>query len=402
MLNRTPPNKPPSTSNVIQSYRKRRMQRGPLLVYGAVALVVIGLILLVVWLMGPNQPLGAMFATETPTVTVTSTPTSTNTPTMTATVTETPTITFTPTPSEPFPYTIVENDTLPALAERFNLGDDGVLLILDYNPVIMENGGIYFVGQTIIIPPPGTLRATATPIPPNLPRGTRVEYSVLPGDTLAGIAAKFNSKTEDIITLNDLEDANALLVGQVLEIPVNLVTATATLPPTSTPVTPTVAGQTPQAVATTPAPASGGGTPAACAPTQNETFVTGLLTLINNARTSSGLAVLTINQKLAAAANAHATDMLCKNYLSPIGLDGSTAKSRVAAQGYTATVVVENLYALHPAFGMSPQVAFDWWNKNAEYRGNMLNPDVTEVGIAYVADENTLFGAYFVVTFAKP
>jgi len=94
--------------------------------------------------------------------------------------------------------------------------------------------------------------------------------------------------------------------------------------------------------------------------------------------------------------------MLCKNYLSPIGLDGSTAKSRVAAQGYTATVVVENLYALHPAFGMSPQVAFDWWNKNAEYRGNMLNPDVTEVGIAYVADENTLFGAYFVVTFAKP
>lgn len=65
MLNRTPPNRPPSTSNVIKSYRKRRMQRGPLLVYGAIALVVVGVILLVVWLMGPEQPLGAMFATDT-------------------------------------------------------------------------------------------------------------------------------------------------------------------------------------------------------------------------------------------------------------------------------------------------------------------------------------------------
>ncbi|NTU57280.1 MAG: LysM peptidoglycan-binding domain-containing protein, partial [Anaerolineales bacterium] len=228
MLNRTPPNKP-STSNVIQSYRKRRMQRGPMLLYGAIALVVIGLILLIVWLMGPNQPLGQMFATETPTATVTSTPTSTNTPTPTSTVTETSTVTLTPTPSEPFDYIIQEGDTLPALAERFNLGDDGVLLLIDYNPIILEQDGIYYVGQTLRIPPPGTLRATATPIPPDLPRGTRLEYSVLPGDTVAAIAAKFNSRVDDIIAENDLEDANALLVGQILQIPVNLVTATATL-----------------------------------------------------------------------------------------------------------------------------------------------------------------------------
>lgn len=398
MLNRTPPNKPPSTSNVIQSYRKRRLQRGPFLLYGAIALVVIGLALVVVWLMGPNQPLGQMFATETPTATVTFTPTPTNTPTMTPTVTETPTITFTPTPSGPFDYVIQEGDTLPALAERFNLGPDGVLLILDYNPDIMKNNGVYFIGQTLRIPPPGTLRATSTPIPANLARGTKLKYTVLPGDTLAAIAAKFNSKTEDIITLNKLEDANALQVGQVLEIPVNLVTATPTLPPTSTPVTPTVAGQTPQAVAPTPAP----GGAATCNPVTNDVFVSDLLKLINDARTSAGLPALTVNTKLSAAANAHARDMLCNNYLSPLGLDGSTAQTRVAAQGYTASVVVENLYALHPAFGMSPRVAFDWWNRNEAYRSNILNPNVTEVGIAYVADEKTLFGAYFVVTFAKP
>lgn len=397
MLNRTPPNKP-STSNVIQSYRKRRMQRGPYLLYGAIALVVVGLILVVVWLMGPNQPLGQMFATETPTATVTSTPTSTNTPTPTSTITETPTITLTPTPSEPFDYIVQEGDTLPALAERFNLGESGVLLLLDYNPSIMENNGIYFVGQTLKIPPPGTLRATATPIPPDLPRGTRLQYSVLPGDSIAAIAAKFNSRVDDIVTLNKLENANSLLVGQVLQIPVNLITATPTLPPTSTPVTPTAAAGTPQAVAATPAP---GGT-TACNPVTNETFVADLLKLINDARTSNGLGALNVNQNLSAAANAHARDMLCNNYLSPVGLDGSTAQTRVAAQGYTASVVAENLYALHPAFGMSPQVAFDWWNRNTAYRDNILNPNVTEVGIAYVSDEKTLFGAYFVVTFAKP
>jgi len=400
MLNRTPPNRPQNTTNVIKSYRKRRMQRGPLLLYGAIALVVIGVILLVVWLMEPEQPLGQMFATETPTATVTFTPTSTNTPTATATVTETATITMTPTPSEDYPYTLIEGDTLQGVAEKFNLGPDGVLLLLEKNPTIVANGGLYFVGQTITIPKPGSVLSTSTPLPANIGRGTKIDYTILPGDTLAAIAAKFNSLEDEIIKVNNIDDANALQAGDTLQIPVNLVTATATLPPTSTPVTPTIEGQPTQAPATTPAPSSSGTT--TCAATPNAAYVSEMLTLINNARTSNGLPALNVNQNLSAAANAHATDMLCNNYFSPIGLDGSTVQTRVAAQGYTASIVFENSYALHPAYGMSPNVAFDWWNKNTAYRDIMLNPDVTEIGIAYVADENTLFGAYFVTTFAKP
>ena len=400
MLNRTPPNRPQNTSNVIKSYRKRRMQRGPLLLYGAIALVVIGVVLLVVWLMEPEQPLGQMFATETPTATVTATATSTNTPTATSTITETATITMTPTPSEDYPYTLIEGDTLQGVAEKFNLGPDGVLLLLEKNPDIVAAGGLYFVGQTIIIPKPGSVLSTATPLPANIGRGTKIDYTVLPGDTLASIAAKYNSIVDDIITANNITDANALQAGDTLKIPVNLVTATATLPATSTPVTPTVEGQPTQAPAATSAPSSSGTT--TCAPTPNAAYVSEMLTLINNLRTSNGLSALNINQNLTAAANAHATDMLCNNYFSPIGLDGSTVQSRIAAQGYTASVAFENIYALHPAFGMSPNVAFDWWNKNTAYRDIMLNPDVTEIGIAYVADEKTLFGAYFVTTFAKP
>ena len=104
------------------------------------------------------------------------------------------------------------------------------------------NSGVIFVGQTIKIPLPGTVLPTTTPLPANLGRGTKVEYQVLPGDTLAGIAVRFNSLADEIIKENDIADANALQAGQILQIPVNLVTATPTLPATSTPITPTVAG----------------------------------------------------------------------------------------------------------------------------------------------------------------
>jgi uncharacterized protein YkwD len=409
MLNRTPPPSKPNTSNVINSYRKRRLQRGPILLYGAIALAVIGIIVIIVSFMGGkgNSPLNAMFATHTPTPTVTFTPTNTNTPTATTTVTLTPTVTITPSPTRASTYTLVEGDTLQAVAEKFDLGNDGVLLLLEYNPTIVENGGLYYVGDSLKIPPAGTKLSTPTPLPANIGRGTKIDYKVLPGDTLASIAAKFNSKQEDIISVNSITDANALQVGQALKIPVNLVTATATLPPTSTPVTPTVEGQptaTVAAAVTTAAvtPAPGGSAPV-CNPAQDETAVAALVKLINDARKSNGLTALTVNQKLTAAANTHAVDMLCNNYFSPLGLkDNSTVKQRVTAQGYTASIVAENIYALQPAYGMNAQVAFNWWNKNKEARENMLNPNATEMGITYVSDETTLFGAYFVVTFAKP
>jgi len=398
MLNRTPPKKP-TTTNVINSYRKRRMARGPLLVYGAIALVVIGLIVIIISFIGNgNAPaFGGVFASDTPTATETSTPTSTSTPTITATITETPTITFTPTPSEPFPYTIIEGDTLVSIAEKFTLGDDGIQLLYEYNPIIAENGGIYNVGQTILVPPPGTLLSTPTPIPPDLPRGTRVQYSVQPGDTIAAIAAKFNSREDDIIAANDIENANALFVGQTLEIPVNLVTPTATLPPTSTPVTPTVAGQPTQAATATPASSA-----SACQPTENEKFVTDLVTLVNKARTDNGLSALKVNQNLVAAANAHARDMVCNNYLSSVGLDGSTPQQRVAKQGYSASLVVENIFALDPAYGISAQAAFNRWNSIPAFLANMLNPNTTEFGIVYVESDGSLLGGYFVMVSAKP
>lgn len=228
-----------STGNVISSYRKRRQQSNIIFVYGTAGLLVLaGIIMLVLWLTGPSKPLNAIFATVTPTPTLTFTPTITPSPTATSTETPTATETSTATPSAPFLYTVKEGDSLDKIAKTFNLGDKGILLILQLNPLINSLTQIINVGQEIYIPNPGMELFTSTPVPANLPRGTIVKYTVQAGDSLAKIAGLFNSTIDDIVKANKLTDPNAIKVGDQLQIPVNMVTPTATRPPTSTPRTP--------------------------------------------------------------------------------------------------------------------------------------------------------------------
>lgn len=239
-----------STGEVIAAYRRRKQRGNVIFVYGAAGLLILaGVGLLVFWLTGPNKPLSSLFATDTPTPTLTFTPTVTSTPTETPTVTSTATTSPTSTPSAPFVYTVQEGDSLVAIVEKFALGDDGIPLILMLNPYsedartgIDPLSQIVYPGQQIFIPNPDLKLPTATPIPANLAKGTVITYVVQAGDSLAGIAGLFNSTIEDIVELNELTDANAIFVGQQLDIRVNLVTATATRPPTSTPRTPIAPG----------------------------------------------------------------------------------------------------------------------------------------------------------------
>jgi LysM repeat protein len=158
----------------------------------------------------------------------------------------TPTATF----SVPFNYTVQTGDYLELIAKAYNLGDDGIQLILLLNPF----GGLNEItgfpigidpltqnilpGQVIMLPNPGMQLPTATIVSLDLPKGQKQEYIVQSGDSLGRIAALFNSTEEDIIKENGITDPNAIRVGQLLIIPVNMVTPTATRPPTSTPITP--------------------------------------------------------------------------------------------------------------------------------------------------------------------
>lgn len=219
-----------SAQNVIQSYRKRQ-KLGPFVIGGlAVVLVVVGLLVLLVWLTGSNRPVFAFLAskTPTPTETATFTPTvPTSTPTVTPMPSATATITQTPTPSGPTKYTVQEGDYLSTIAAKFKV-DLMVLLAINN----FDTNTIIKVGDEITIPAPGAELPTPTPLPTNF-KGD-YNYTVMPGDSLASIAYKFNSTADAIIARNKIKDQNKINAGDKLIIPVGIATPVPTKKPTST------------------------------------------------------------------------------------------------------------------------------------------------------------------------
>jgi len=237
---------------VIDKYR-RKQKLLPFILGGAAALlVVVGIVFLVIWLVGGGDGQVSLFKTKTPTPTITSTPTEVPpTPTVTQTPTETmvPSPTATLTPSGPFEYTVKENDNCWDIAQTFKVD---ILLLLTINN--FGNTCSINPGDTILIPAPDQEMPTETPIPTNLARGTKIEYIVKTGDTLDGIASRLGSTVDEIIretnlynAKNDLEeitDENSIQAGDVLIVPVYIVTPTPTVVPTSTPRPSTTAAPT--------------------------------------------------------------------------------------------------------------------------------------------------------------
>jgi LysM repeat protein len=89
----------------------------------------------------------------------------------------------------------------------------------------------------------GQLRPTPTPA------GV---YVVQPGDTLSGLAGRFNTTVEEILVANDLTDPNTLQTGQELIIPSLLPTPLISTPaPTRSPVPDATPGPTATLTATT-------------------------------------------------------------------------------------------------------------------------------------------------------
>jgi LysM repeat protein len=224
-----------NAQNVISAYRKRQ-QLGPFLIGGlAVVLVIVGIVVLIVWLTGPNRPVSMRPPTETPTSTETTAPTSTVTKAPTATLTNTPTITvtasptLTPTVAGPFEYVVQSGDNCTSIAAKFKV--DVMVLIALNN---LDGKCIINVADKIMIPAAGQTLPSATPIPTGLAPGTKISITVNSGDTLGGLAFKYNSTVAAIKTLNNLT-SDTINAGDILQIPVNIVTPVPTRGPTKTP-----------------------------------------------------------------------------------------------------------------------------------------------------------------------
>ncbi|MEX2143002.1 MAG: LysM peptidoglycan-binding domain-containing protein [Anaerolineales bacterium] len=230
--------KPPYTLLKTGRGRRGRGQIGfYLLAWLSVLLLAAGLFFTGSWVSGGGP--GALFPSDTPTPTPTYTPS--NTPTIT--LTPTPTlIPATPTASAPFAYLVQSGDTITSISANFGLDlVNGPIIIMLLNG--LNNDSVLNVGQELIIPNPDMEIPTPTALPENLRRGDEIQYFVLPGDTLDAIAVEFFSTVDAIIAANDLDNPNAIFAGQLLIVPVNLVTPTPG--PSLTPVPPSGASVTP-------------------------------------------------------------------------------------------------------------------------------------------------------------
>ncbi len=106
-----------------------------------------------------------------------------------------------------------------------------------------------------------------------------------------------------------------------------------------------------------------------------------VVALTNEQRRDKGANVLTVDQRLADAAEAKAQDMLDRQYFAHTSPDGRGAAAIVAEAGYDYIAVGENLAM--GAFSSERDLVQSWMDSPG-HRANILNEAFTEIGVGVV------------------
>ncbi|WAZ25677.1 sigma-70 family RNA polymerase sigma factor [Streptomyces cinnabarinus] len=109
-----------------------------------------------------------------------------------------------------------------------------------------------------------------------------------------------------------------------------------------------------------------------------------VLALVNTEREKAGCRPVTLDARLARAAQLHSEDMSANQYFDHTSQDGRTFADRAAAQGHPSPGA-ENI-----AQGQStPQAVMESWMNSQGHRENILNCDLTTMGVGVVDDDWT-------------
>ena len=117
--------------------------------------------------------------------------------------------------------------------------------------------------------------------------------------------------------------------------------------------------------------------------------------LLNAYRGELGLAPVTLNSELGAAAEYHSVDMAMNNYFDHYLFDGTDAGTNIQNFGYTGFPYAENIAA-----GMeTAQEVLTGWQNSPDHNATMTSPQYTEVGIGRAYNEGTHYGWYWTATY---
>ena len=92
-------------------------------------------------------------------------------------------------------------------SQLFSLCNTTVQSIVELNNI--KNPNLIFLGQTLIIE---TNSSEET-------RVSYITYTVRRGNTLWGIARRYNTSVAEIVSLNQIQNPNLIYPGQILKIP---------------------------------------------------------------------------------------------------------------------------------------------------------------------------------------
>jgi len=312
-----------------------------------------------------------------------------------------------PPPTEPpltsTTHTVQPGDTLLGLATQYGVPMAAIQLANEMGDSIVVQ-----VGEALAIPPQsGWTGSLAFSLSWEGASRYWVVHVVKAGETLVSIAHEHGLKAAELKAVNGLVDADRIVIGQELVLPLDAPavalaptpTASVTPLPTDTPTSPpaSTAGMTPSLSAAPPT-ASATAAPVAPPPADVAAWPREVARLINETRAQHGLPPLIYNETLAQAAQAHANDCLQRGWGSHYGSDGSDERVRMERAGYDPVHWDESW-----AHTQSPQRAMDFWMDEAPpndpHRRMILSPRFTEIGVGVVKPD---WGYYIFADFAKP
>ncbi len=300
-------------------------------------------------------------------------------------------------PADAAEHTVQPGDTLLGIASTYGVPMAAIQLQND-----MGSSTVVQVGQTLAIPSREAWAGASR---------FWIVHVVAPGETLSNIARAYGLTAQAIQQTNGLTDADLIVAGRELVIPLESPSvtqtpappATATSPPepsatqiltATVSAVPTIITET-VAATTTPEPTSVSVSPP---PDDVSAWPRETARLINVVRKQHGLPPLTYNETLAQAAQGQANDCAERGWCSHTGSDGSNIKARVLRAGYDAASWAECW-----AQRQTPQGAVDIWMDevppNDPHRRTLLTTWLSEIGVGIA---KTDWGYYFIANFGRP
>jgi uncharacterized protein YkwD len=122
------------------------------------------------------------------------------------------------------------------------------------------------------------------------------------------------------------------------------------------------------------------------------------LRLINNYRSTKGLAPLSIDPQATAAAEILAKDMAKHDRMSHIGPNGQDVGKRLLASGYSFSMASENVGVGQATI----EDTVDGWKASPANSRNMLLANARHIGIAYEGRPDSQHKTFWVLVIAAP